>query len=250
MAFKRTKRTGLRDGPAKTKLSSKGAKSESVGPRVSKGKSRRPSPSEFSPTLGEMDLHLFGEGKHERIYEKLGAHVITHEGKRGVAFAVWAPNAKSVRLVGNFNEWDSGKNPMRSLGSSGVWELFIPGLKEGELYKYAIKTRRSEVFKADPYAFMMQVPPDTSSIVYKSRYKFRDRAWLTKRTKQQAWREPLSIYEVHLGSWRRITEDGNRPLTYREIAPLLLSMAGLFDSFFDFRHFMKRKDDSDESHSD
>jgi len=172
-----------------------------------------------------MDLHLFGEGKHERIYEKLGAHVITHEGKRGVAFAVWAPNAKSVSVVGDFNGWKSEKHSMRSLGSSGIWELFIPGLREGELYKYAIRTRRGEIFKADPYAFMMQVPPDTSAIVYKSRYKFHDRAWITKRTKRQAWREPFSIYEVHLGSWRRITEDGNRPLTYREIAPLLADYA-------------------------
>jgi 1,4-alpha-glucan branching enzyme len=179
------------------------------------------SPNEFSPTLGEMDLHLFGEGKHERIYEKLGAHATTHQGKRGVAFAVWAPNAKSVSVVGDFNGWDSGKNPMRSLGGSGIWELFIPRLKEGALYKYAIRTRRGEIFKADPYACLMQVPPDTSSIVYKSRYKFQDRTWITKRNKRQAWREPLSIYEVHLGSWRRMTEEGNRPLTYREIAPLL-----------------------------
>ena len=198
-------------------------------PRVSKGAvsnealpdGRVSDTSGLSPTLGEMDLHLFGEGKHERIYEKLGAHVITHEGKRGVAFAVWAPNAKSVSVVGDFNGWKSEKHSMRSLGSSGIWELFIPGLREGELYKYAIRTRRGEIFKADPYAFMMQVPPDTSAIVYKSRYKFHDRAWITKRTKRQAWREPFSIYEVHLGSWRRITEDGNRPLTYREIAPLL-----------------------------
>jgi 1,4-alpha-glucan branching enzyme len=188
--------------------SRKGAKAQSLA-------------KEFPPTLGEIDLHLFGEGRHERIYEKLGAHATTHQGKRGVAFAVWAPNAKSVSVVGDLNGWDSGKNPMRSLGGSGIWELFIPRLKEGELYKYAIKTRRGEIFKADPYASLMQVPPDTSSIVYKSRYKFQDRAWITKRNKRQAWREPLSIYEVHLGSWRRITEDGNRPLTYREIAPLL-----------------------------
>jgi len=188
--------------------SRKGAKAQSLA-------------KEFPPTLGEIDLHLFGEGRHERIYEKLGAHATTHQGKRGVAFAVWAPNAKSVSVVGDFNGWDSGKNPMRSLGGSGIWELFIPRLKEGALYKYAIRTRRGEIFKADPYASLMQVPPDTSSIIYKSRYKFQDRTWITKRNKRQAWREPLSIYEVHLGSWRRITEDGNRPLTYREIAPLL-----------------------------
>src|SRR5205807_10622300 len=175
----------------------------------------------FAPTLGDIDLHLFGEGKHLRIYDKLGAHVITHEGKRGVAFAVWAPAANRVSVVGNFNSWDSEKNPMRRLGSSGVWELFIPGLREGEFYKYEIKNGRRKFLKADPYAFMMEVPPDTSSIVYKSRYKFRDRTWLSKRGKPQAWREPLAIYEVHLGSWRRSTEEDGRPLTYREIAPLL-----------------------------
>src|SRR5438034_6675671 len=171
--------------------------------------------------LGELDLHLFGEGKHDRIYEKLGAHVLTHEGRRGVAFAVWAPSANQVSVVGNFNGWNGANHPMRQLGNSGVWELFIPGLKSGELYKYEIKHGRRKFLKADPYAFMMEVPPDTSSIVFKSRYKFRDRAWITKRKKRQAWREPLAIYEVHLGSWRRIPEENNRSLGYREIAPLL-----------------------------
>jgi 1,4-alpha-glucan branching enzyme len=176
---------------------------------------------DFSPTLGPLDLHLFGEGKHERVYEKLGAHVITHERKRGVAFAVWAPSADEVSVVGNFNAWDRAKHPMRRLDSSGVWELFIPGLKSGELYKYQIKTGRHDVLKADPYAFMMETPPDTSSIVFKSKFKFGDRAWLAKRRKRAAWREPLSIYEVHLGSWRRVLEEANRPLNYREIAPRL-----------------------------
>src|SRR6266496_1781167 len=124
---------------------------------------------DFSPTLGELDLHLFGEGKHERLYEKLGAHLITHEGKRGVAFAVWAPNAKSVSVVGNFNDWNGAKHSMRRLGDSGVWELFIPGLREGELYKYEIKSGRHKFLKADPYAFTMEVPPETSSIVFKSK---------------------------------------------------------------------------------
>ena len=176
---------------------------------------------DFSPTLGELDLHLFGEGKHERIYEKLGAHLIIHEGKRGVAFAVWAPNAKGVSVVGNFNDWNGAKHSMRRLGDSGVWELFIAGLREGELYKYEIKSGRHKFLKADPYAFTMEVPPETSSIVFKSKYKFRDRAWMNRRKNRQAWREPLSTYEVHLGSWRRITEENNRPLTYREMAPLL-----------------------------
>jgi 1,4-alpha-glucan branching enzyme len=175
--------------------------------------------------LGELDLYLFGEGKHERIYEKLGAHPLVQGGKRGVAFAVWAPNAHKVSVVGNFNSWDSSQHQMRQLAGSGVWELFIPGLKEGELYKYAIDSRLGEIFKADPYAFMMEVPPDTSSVVHKSRYKFRDRAWMNSRAQRQAWREPFSIYEVHLGSWRRITEEENRPLTYREIAPQLADYA-------------------------
>ena len=179
----------------------------------------------FSPTLGEIDLHLFGEGKHERIYEKLGAHPLTHEGKRGVAFGVWAPNATNVSVVGNFNSWDSTRHRMRRHSDAGVWELFIPGLKQAELYKYAIESPRGEIFKADPYAFIMEVPPDTSSIVYKSRYKFRDRTWIKNRTKRHAWREPLSIYEVHLGSWRRVAQEGNRALTYREIAPLLAEYA-------------------------
>ena len=211
--------------------SRKGAKAPSKTPVA--GVNKRPkkavvtkSPEAFSPTLGELDLHLFSEGKHERIYEKLGAHVLVHEGARGVAFAVWAPNAKSVSVVGNFNEWNGARHSMGLLGSSGVWELFIPGLKEGELYKYEIKSGRQKFLKADPYALTMEVPPSTSSIVFKSKYKFRDRAWLTQRKKRQAWREPLTIYEVHFGSWRRITEEGNRTLTYREMAPLLAEYAG------------------------
>jgi 1,4-alpha-glucan branching enzyme len=211
---------------SESKTSRKGAKTQSVrSPRVSKGNAIPKSPHEFSPTLGELDLHLFGEGKHERIYEKLGAHLITHEGQRGVAFAVWAPNAKSVTVVGNFNEWNGAKHKMRPLGSSGVWELFVPGLGAGELYKYEIKNGRRKFLKADPYAFMMQVPPETSSITFKSTYKFQDRAWITRRKKRRAWRESLSIYEVHLGSWRRIPAEDNRPLTYREIAPQLADYA-------------------------
>ncbi len=212
------------------KTARKGAKVQSkaiagrANPRETKAVTKESS-HDFSPTLGELDLHLFGEGKHERIYDKLGAHLTTHEGKHGVAFAVWAPNAKSVSVVGNFNQWNGESHQMRRLGSSGVWELFIPSLQEGELYKYEMKSRRRTFLKADPYALMMEVPPNTSSIVFKSNYKFRDRAWLTQRKQRQAWREPLTIYEVHFGSWRRITEEGNRPLTYREMAPLLADYA-------------------------
>jgi 1,4-alpha-glucan branching enzyme len=212
--------------PAKATSSRKGAKTQSVrSPRVSKGNAIPEPPNQFSPTLGELDLHLFGEGKHERIFEKLGAHLITHEGQQGVAFAVWAPNAKTVSVVGNFNEWNGAKHKMRLLGGSGVWELFVPGLAAGELYKYEIKSGRRKFLKADPYALMMQVPPETSSITFKSSYKFRDRVWMTRRQKRRAWREPLSIYEVHFGSWRRIPAEDNRPLTYREMAPLLADYA-------------------------
>jgi 1,4-alpha-glucan branching enzyme len=204
---------------ARAEPSRKDAKTQRKGSGLSK------SSHDFAPTLGDLDLHLFGEGRHERIYEKLGAHLTTHEGQRGVAFAVWAPNAKSVSVVGNFNNWNGTNHPMRRLGDSGVWELFIPGLQEGELYKYEIKSGRHKFLKADPYAFMMEVPPETSSIVFQPKYKFRDRAWMNKRKKRQAWREPLSIYEVHLGSWRRMPEEGNRPLSYRELAPLLAGYA-------------------------
>src|SRR6185503_1716203 len=178
----------------------KGRSTAKPRPGAGKGtRKTRDTSMKISSTFGEIDLHLFGEGRHERIYEKLGAHEMTHEGNRGVAFSVWAPNADRVSVVGNFNGWDGARNPMRRLGSSGVWETFVPGLKSGELYKFEIRNGRHKFLKADPYGAMMEVPPDTSSIVFKSKYKFHDRGWLTKRQKRQAWREPLSIYEIHLG---------------------------------------------------
>jgi 1,4-alpha-glucan branching enzyme len=173
----------------------------------------------FPPTLGDVDLHLFGEGRHELIYDKLGAHVITHEGVKGVSFAVWAPNAERVSVVGNFNVWDGTKNQMRRLGDSSVWEIFIPKLKSGELYKYEITSPGLQAFlKADPYAAFAEVPPATSSIVYESKHKFRDSRWMKKRAAREHFRQPLSIYEVHFGSWRRQVEENNRPFTYREMA--------------------------------
>src|SRR5688572_20299500 len=201
-------------GPAREKLTTAKRKSRK-SPALS---DREP----FEPTLGEVDLYLFGEGRHEQIYEKLGAHVITHEGVKGVSFAVWAPNADRASVVGDFNKWDGTQNPMRPLGDSGVWEIFIPKLKAGELYKYEIKPPGWPSFlKADPYAFYAEVPPNTSSIVYQSKYRFRDSKWMKKRASREHFRQPLSIYEVHFGSWRRRVEEDNRPFSYREMAPAL-----------------------------
>jgi 1,4-alpha-glucan branching enzyme len=179
-------------------------------------------PYSLSPTLGDLDLHLFAEGRHEAIYEKLGAHVRKVGSVSGVSFAVWAPYAEGVSVVGNFNGWNGQLHQMRMLGRSGVWELFIPDLEPGAMYKYEIRASRWRPFlKADPYAVLMEVPPNTSSIVYQSTYKFRDQNWLNKRAEREHFRHPLSIYEVHFGSWRRVLEEDNRPYQYRELAPVL-----------------------------
>jgi len=176
-------------------------------------------PYSFAPTIGELDLHLFGEGKHEEIYEKLGAHVRKIGRVSGVAFAVWAPQAAGVSVVGDFNNWDGRFHQMRMLGGSGVWELFIPDLSPGVLYKFEIRSHRGLPFlKADPYGQFAEVPPNTSSVVYESNYKFRDSKWIKAREKREHFRQPLSIYEVHFGSWRRKIEEENRPFTYREMA--------------------------------
>jgi 1,4-alpha-glucan branching enzyme len=215
-------------GLAEARASARAKKSLSkgAGRQSSKRKTIQPRPTkskdEFSPILGELDLHLFGEGRHELIYEKLGAHSITHEGVAGVSFAVWAPAARRVSVVGDFNAWDGAQHAMRRLGDSGVWETFIPELKSGELYKYEIKSPGQPPFlKADPYAFFAEVPPNTSSIVYESRFRFRDSRWLKKRAGREHFRQALSIYEVHFGSWRRKIEEDNRPLGYREMAEAL-----------------------------
>ena len=186
------------------------------------GNVQQQDPYAFLPTLGDIDLHLFGEGKHHAIYEKLGAHVRKIGSSRGVSFAVWAPHAEGVSVVGNFNSWDGRLHQMRMIGSSGVWELFIPDLEAGELYKYEIRSRRGLPFlKSDPYAAYTEVPPATSSIVYQPRHKFGDSKWMKRRASRVHFREPLSIYEVHLGSWRRVAEENNRALTYREMAESL-----------------------------
>jgi len=176
-------------------------------------------PYAFDSTFGEMDQHFFHQGVHYNIYEHLGAHLTTHRGIEGVKFAVWAPNAKTVSLVGDFNHWDGRLNPMRSMGYSGVFELFIPGLKEGEKYKFEIKTRDgARLIKSDPYAFASELRPSTASVVADvDQFSFQDNEWMEKR-KESYVNRPMTIYEVHLGSWRR---GENGFLNYREIAPSL-----------------------------
>ncbi|HEY8624849.1 MAG TPA: 1,4-alpha-glucan branching protein GlgB [Solirubrobacteraceae bacterium] len=176
-------------------------------------------PYAFTPTLGELDLHLIGEGRHEELYDRLGAHVREHQGVVGTAFAVWAPAARAISVVGDFNSWDGRLNAMRSLGSGGIWELFLPGVQEGAHYKYEILTADGELaLKADPFAQETEHPPKTASVVTSPRHRWNDSAWLADRREQQPLTRPISIYEVHLGSWRLNSLEDNRPLSYVELA--------------------------------
>ena len=171
-------------------------------------------PYAFPPTLGELDLHLAGEGRHEALYERLGAHVGTVAGVEGTSFAVWAPAARAVSVVGDFNSWDGRLHPMRSLGASGIWELFLPGVEEGARYKYEILAPTAEIrLKADPVAFACEPPPLTDSIVHRPKHEWHDEAWLESRREAVQHRSPISVYEVHLGSWREPGAGG-----YRELA--------------------------------
>jgi 1,4-alpha-glucan branching enzyme len=182
-------------------------------------------PYSFLPTLGEMDLYYAGEGKHERLWERMGAHLIHHNGVRGVSFAVWAPTAAGVSVVGDFNGWDGRLHAMRRMGASGIWELFVPEVGDGARYKFEIRPGHggTRVLKSDPFAFRAEVPPATASVVHDlDRYRWADEQWLKSREqKQDVHHQPWSVYEVHLGSWRRVVEDGDRPMTYRELAPAL-----------------------------
>ncbi len=173
--------------------------------------------------LTDDDLYLFNEGSWLRAYEKLGAHVVQSGDERGVYFAVWAPNARSVSVIGDFNGWTPGRHPLRPRGSSGIWEGFVPGLEVGALYKYHIHSHYHgyQVQKADPYGFLHETPPRTASIVWSLDYQWGDQEWMASRRARNAFEAPISIYEVHLGSWMRVPEEGNRWLTYRELAPRL-----------------------------
>src|SRR5581483_1446932 len=183
-------------------------------------------PYSFLPTLGPLDLHLAGEGRHERLHERLGAHAREVEGVPGVALAVWAPSARSVSVVGDFNLWDGRLHQMRSLGASGIWELFVPGVEEGAVYKFELRHADGSLhLKADPVAARYENPPRTGSVVFSTRHRWTDGDWLERRAASHPWSEPMSIYEVHLGSWRWNPLEGNRPLTYLELADELADYA-------------------------
>ena len=177
---------------------------------------------QYGPIMGDVDLHLFSEGQHWKIYEKIGAHLRTIGDATGAYFAVWAPNAQRVSVVGDFNDWDGRVNPMRKLVSAGVWELFLPGIKQGTHYKFEIRTQTGAVLlKSDPFAFFNQHGKSTASLVYDlERYTWNDDEWMEARQKKNWPQSPISIYEVHVGSWRR--QEGNRQLTYLELADTLL----------------------------
>jgi 1,4-alpha-glucan branching enzyme len=173
-------------------------------------------PYRHSPTIGELDLHLIGEGRHEELWRVLGAHEREDDGTMGTAFTVWAPNARAVRVVGDFNGWDGQGHAMRSMGASGVWELFVPGIGRGTTYKFEIRGRNSEwVLKADPMAQFAEVPPATASVVVRSSYAWGDAAWIAQRASSTPVSRPMSVYELHFGSWRQ-------GLSYRDAADQII----------------------------
>ncbi len=166
----------------------------------------------FKPVISDFDLYLFNEGKNLQIYNHLGSHIKVHEGVKGAAFAVWAPDAISVSVVGNFNGWDGRKHQMRVRGESGVWEIFVPHLEKGEIYKFEIRTKKGEILlKSDPYGRLFEVRPKTATIVYNDCFKWNDKNWIKNRHKYNSLSSPISIYEVHLGSWRK-------GLSYKELS--------------------------------
>jgi 1,4-alpha-glucan branching enzyme len=179
----------------------------------------------FSPVLSDFDLYLFSQGNNYKIYDKLGAHLWEHQGVSGTLFAVWAPSATRVSVVGDFNQWDGRRHQMRSRGSSGIWELFVPHLGDGLLYKFEIRIQSGDILiKADPFAFYFEERPRTAAIVRDiDNFDWTDQEWISSREKKDHLNEPMSVYEVHLGSWRRNVEEDNRWLTYREAADELVS---------------------------
>lgn len=186
--------------------------------------SKMKSESDNFSLLTDFDVHLFKTGKHFKLYEKLGAHLTSSGSKKGVYFAVWAPNAKAVSVIGNFNDWNDTKTRMNPRwDESGIWEVFVPGLQKGEVYKYAIHSNTGDYLeKADPFAAYAEVAPKTASIVWPREYKWKDKKWLAARKELIDKPRPFSVYEMHMGSWRRKPEEGNRSLTYLEMADELV----------------------------
>ncbi len=174
-------------------------------------------------TLTDHDLYLFNEGNHYRMSDKLGARLVTVGGEVGVNFGVWAPNARTVSVVGSFNRWDADAHPLQARGSSGIWEGFVPGVTRGALYKFHIVSQQAGYVtdRADPYGILQEKPPRTASVVWDLDYEWHDRDWLGQRQGRISLDAPISVYEVHIGSWMRVPEDKDRPLTYRELAPKL-----------------------------
>ena len=175
-------------------------------------------PYTFAPVLSELDLHLFGQGTHYEIYNKLGATAMKIDGVEGVLFAVWAPNARRISIVGDFNGWNGLRHPMRHLGTSGVWELFVPGLVNYDKYKFEIKSHTGAFFsKADPYAFFSELRPSTASMVFDIEgYKWGDSKWVNNRNKKDPLDGPMNVYELHAGSWKRVAEEGYRFMSWPE----------------------------------
>ena len=178
---------------------------------------------ETASLITDNDLYLFNEGSHFQLYDKLGAHVVNHEGVSGTQFAVWAPNAAQVFVMGDFNGWNKHSDPLYPNGQSGIWEGFFPGIGNGTLYKYHIVSRFNDyrVDKADPFSIFNEIPPKTASIVWDLDYQWSDQEWMTSRRQRNALDKPMATYEMHIGSWRRVAEQSNRSLSYRELAPQL-----------------------------
>jgi len=181
-------------------------------------------PYRYGRVITDYDLYLFGEGNHTRIYDRLGAHPMTIGSTTGVHFAVWAPNAARASVVGDFNGWDGRVHPMRMLGASGVWEIFVPAAGLGHRYKFELRARDGRILiKSDPFGFAFEVPPLSASIVSRPDYEWGDAQWMATREANASWFErPMAVYEVHLGSWARMAEEGERYLTYRELAARLI----------------------------
>ncbi len=184
----------------------------------------RSKPNRMDSPLSDQDVYLFNEGRHFHLHQKLGSHLGVQKEKQGTHFAVWAPDAAEVHVMGDFNQWCKKTHPLTPRGNSGIWESFVPGAKKGEAYKYHLRSHHHgyQVDKADPFAFRHQIAPDTASIIWDLEYEWNDSDWVERRKESNLAQEPVSIYEVHVGSWRRVPGEGNRSLSYREMAKELV----------------------------